>query len=378
MKIKLLSLRTMVQSIAIMLYFVLLVVHNLYHTKMIDYLWYLILTVCFIFGTIQKRLTFSKNLILFVIIFLIFTILNLIFVGNASLNSIVSIIMYAGIYQLLIDDELDDNFILSAIYIDCIIIAFTIMKMGLGEPVFDELSNNYISVLLLLPTIVYYIRTEYYKNRVFLMPSISVSIICIMAMGRGGIITVALLTASIIWFILSSDRNWKSSYNQTLFRISSIFVGVIILGVVLLYLEKFKTIAVFERFAKFGMYGRGRVGIWQEYITTVSKNLKSILFGAEYSMLPLMVRYKNNLHNSFFNLHADYGIVVLLYSIFLIISNCKKCIKSRKWIYLSVMIVFFLRAFTDKIFGGGSVATPIFIFVLFHIRDKGYEKKTLS
>ena len=153
------------------------------------------------------------------------------------------------------------------------------------------------------------------------------------------------------------------------------FVGIIVLGVALSYSEKIKTIAVFERFVKFGMYGTGRAGIWKEYIKTASTSLESILAGVEYSELPLMVRYKNNLHNSFFNLHADYGMIVLLYVIFLIIFNCKKCITNKKWIYLSVMTVFFARAFTDKIFGGGSMATPIFIFVLLHIRDKGFEEK---
>lgn len=375
MKIKRLSLKTTVQSIAVMLYFVLLVIHNLYHTILIDYLWCFILAVCFIFGAIKTTRFFSKNLALFVILFLLFSILNYIIVGNVSIDSIIFIVMYAGIYQLLIDDDLNDTYILTAIYTNCIILAFTIMRTGLGEPIFSNLSNNYVSVLLFLPTIVYYIRTEYYKNRITLMPTISVTIICIMAMGRGGIITAAFLTISILCYILFSDNNRKSLYNQALIRIVFVFVGIIVLGVALSYSEKIKTIAVFERFVKFGMYGTGRAGIWKEYIKTASTSLESILAGVEYSELPLMVRYKNNLHNSFFNLHADYGMIVLLYVIFLIIFNCKKCITNKKWIYLSVMTVFFARAFTDKIFGGGSMATPIFIFVLLHIRDKGFEEK---
>lgn len=374
MKIKQLSLKTTAQSIAVMLYFVMLIIHNLYHVMMINYLWYLILGICFIFGTIKRKVIFSKNLTWFMTLFLLFTILNYKLVGNASIDSIVFIIMYAGIYQLLIDDELVDAYILAAIYIDCIIIAFAIMRTGLGEPIFRDLSNNYVSVLLLLPTIVYYVRTEYYKNRIRLMPSISVTAVCIMAMGRGGIITTVLLTLFILWYIFFSDKNWKSSYNQTLFRVTFVFVGLIIIGVVLLNSESFNNIAVFEKFAKYGMYGTGRAGIWEEYISTASKSLKSILLGVEYLELPLMVRYKNNLHNSFFNLHADYGIVVLLYVILGIISNCVKCIKNKKWIYLSAMIVFFARAFTDKIFGGGSAATPILIFILLFIRDKGFEK----
>lgn len=180
MKIKRLSLKTTVQSIAVMLYFVLLVIHNLYHTTLIDYLWYFILAVCFIFGAIKTMRFFSKNLALFVILFLLFSILNYIIVGNVSIDSIIFIVMYAGIYRLLIDDDLDDTYILTAIYTNCIILAFTIMRTGLGESIFSNLSNNYVSVLLFLPTIVYYIRTEYYKNRITLMPTISVTIICIM------------------------------------------------------------------------------------------------------------------------------------------------------------------------------------------------------
>ena len=130
MKIKRLSLKTTVQSIAVMLYFVLLVIHNLYHTTLIDYLWYFILAVCFIFGAIKTMRFFSKNLALFVILFLLFSILNYIIVGNVSIDSIIFIVMYAGIYRLLIDDDLDDTYILTAIYTNCIILAFTIMRTG--------------------------------------------------------------------------------------------------------------------------------------------------------------------------------------------------------------------------------------------------------
>ncbi|MDE6873033.1 MAG: hypothetical protein K2P87_01040 [Lachnospiraceae bacterium] len=378
MKTKPYSIRKASQSITVMLYFVALVIHNLYHVTAIDLLWYLILITCFLLGTFRKKIIIYKHLVGLVLLFVLSGVLNILFVGNTSVFDIVFLVFFAGIYQLLVDDELDERFILAAIYLDCLLVAFTIIKTGLGKPIFGELSNNFVSVLLFLPTIVYYIRQEYYHKKISILPALAVTLTCFLAMGRAGIITSAVLLFFIVLYATFSDKNWDNARRLALFRVGVICTAFVLLGVFLLFLDKLLAITVFARFSRYGMYGTGRMGIWEEYISTMAKDVKSILLGVEYSQLPLMVRYRNNLHNSFLNMHADYGILVLFYIIYMFASNCFRCIRAGKWIYLSVMTVLFVRACTDKLFGGGAAATCILIFVLLHIRDKGLWKERLG
>lgn len=377
MKTKPFSVRKASQSIAVMLYFVTLVIHNLYHVTVIDLLWYLILITCFLLGTFRTKIIIYRHLVGLVLLFALSGVLNILFVGNTSVSDIVFLVFFAGIYQLLVDDELDERFILAAIYMDCLLVAFAIIKTGFGRPIFGELSNNFVSVLLFLPTIVYYIRKEYDHGKISILPALAVTLTCFLAIGRAGIITSAVLLLFIVSYATFSDKNWDNARKQALFRVGVICTAFVLLGVFLLFLDKLLTITVFARFSRYGMYGTGRMAIWEEYITTMAKDVKSILLGVEYSQLPLMVRYRNNLHNSYLNLHADYGIAVLFYTIYMFVSNCFRCIRAGKWIYLSVMTVLFVRACTDKLFGGGAAATCILIFVLLHIRDKGLWKNRL-
>ena len=115
------------------------------------------------------------------------------------------------------------------------------------------------------------------------------------------------------------------------------------------------------------MYGTGRTGIWSEYFTNMFQNIKNLFLGVRFSDLSLMIRYKNNLHNSILNIHALYGLVFTLYVCFLLIRIIIMCVKKKNWIYLSVMLVFLVRSMTDRFFGGGQAGTPILLFLLFYI-----------
>ena len=367
---KSISLRKEIQSIAVMLYFLMLVMHNLFQSALLNYAWYLVLGLCFILGVLKKKIRISNSFAALMLLLVVFGLLNYFAVGNATLAGVAFTVIYAGVCLLLMDDGVDERYILIALYADCLLMAYRIIRAGLGNPIFGEMSNNFASVLLFLPTIVYYTRAEYYGKKISIIPSLAVTMTCVLAMGRGGMISAALLSAFLLLYVARTESNWKSKYYQSLFKILLVFLALIVIVVGLSFVDRIKSLSVFERFSKFGMYGTGRAGIWEEYLTNMVRNVKNILLGVSYQDLPLMERYRGNLHNSFFNFHADYGLIVLLFLLGLIASNGVRCIRKKRWIYLSVMIIFFVRAFTDRIFGGGSAATPILFFVLLHIRDK--------
>lgn len=367
------SLFSAVKSTVIFIYFITIVLHNLFHISIINYLWYLILVVCFSLGVIHTSYRLSKEIVLFAVLFLFSVSANMYFIGNSSISDIIYTVFYLGVFFLLADEALDERFLEASIYINCVIISVFLLKAGFGNPIFGEISNNYVSVLLLLPASVYYIRREHYLKTISVFPALAIFVTCLLATGRGGILASSLLLLSVVFYLLVLRKDWKHTKKHALFCLIVFSFAAIILAAIPALLNGPMLKSIFQRFSKYGMYGTGRMDIWKEYFTTMGKSTEYIFFGVKFSQLPMMSWYKNNLHNSFLNLHAYYGLFFVLYVIFLIIANSLKCIKEKKWIYFFVMMVFFARSLTDKIYGGGLVATPVLFFLLFYIwrKDSG-------
>ena len=172
---------------------------------------------------------------------------------------------------------------------------------------------------------------------------------------------------SILFYHLALRFDWKHTRQYALYLYT--FISLVVLFIIgfpyLLQIVSSNTI--FQRFQKYGMYGTGRMGIWEEYLSVMISNLKNTILGVKFSDLSLMVRYKNNLHNSIFNLHALYGLLFVSFVCLLFIKNAVKCVLKKKWLYLFVLLVFFLRSMTDRFYGGGLVGTPVLFFILFYI-----------
>lgn len=361
------------KSLTVMIYFIMMVIQNVYRSPWIDYTWYAVLLSCFLIGVIKKNLYLSKRFIEMILVFSLCAIINIIAVGNNSISSILFTVLYSGIYIFLMDETIDMNYVKIAIYIDCAIIIFFILKTGLGQPILTELSNNFISVLLFFPTFYYYIKAEYFHMKFGIVPAIVVMITCLLALGRGGIISSVVFAVFILMYWIFSWMKQNRIYGKTGMRLMIFIFLIVLIVLIILNFHLIQEFSVFQRFKKYGMYGTGRISIWKEYFTTMLSRLKNLLFGVKYSDLPLMVTFRNNLHNSFLNVHADYGILATLYLLCMFLFSFLRCIKSKKWVYFSVVLVLFIRSMTDKIFGGGSVGTPLLFFVLLFIREPDFQ-----
>lgn len=366
---------SVLRSTAVMLYFIMLFAHNLYQAAVVEYLWYFVLMMCFVLGIFRKHIKLTKRMLVIASLFVVSAVLNIVLVGNNTVSGIFFTLIYLGVYELLADDEVDERYILVSIYADCFIMIWNILLHGVGKQIMLRVSNNFISVFLLIPTIIYYIRLEYQGKKIPLPPAIAVVVTALLSTGRSGIIATAMLLAFVAWYNAFFYRTGRTRFQVFMLRFSIFFSTMLLVVGALSFSSRIMSMPVFQRFLQYGMYGTGRSGIWSEYLTVASRSLKNTLFGVKYTSLKSMDRYINNLHNSFFNLHAEYGITLLLYIIYALFSNCRKCIKEKKWIYLSMIIVFVTRAMTDKIIGGGSAATIALVFILMYI---GKHKKPLK
>lgn len=350
-----------------MLFFVLLAARNLSASSVIKAGWYLILVACLVILFTEETIVIRKDeRILFLTLF-ISGVVNHFVVGNAMLSDLVFLVLFFGVYRVLDSEFVDEKYILIALYINCVFIAFFLLIKGLGNPVFKELSNNFVSVILLMPAIVYYTKAERHQKPVVLMPAIATFLTSLLALGRGGMLTTAIFLMLIMLYSVT-DESAMGMKKKSYLRIVVMLGGVFFLVGIGFFWSVIMQIPVFERFATYGMYGTGRIGIWTEYLTGSAKSISNAILGVPFSELPLMVRYRNNLHNSLFNVHALFGLPALCCICYYYFHNFKICLDNRRWIYIISLTAFLLRALTDKVFGGGAVATPLLFFLLLSIR----------
>ena len=186
-------------SLLLFLYFVLFIAHNVFYGNLIiNILWYIVLGSCFLMGVLWSNLSFTRDIYIYFILFIIATILNMMFVGNASLFDIIFSLIYLGIYNLLCDKRIKQKYIENAIYLCCIILSISLISVGVGNSVFYNTSVNFVSVYLFIPMIVYYVRAESLEDRIPIMPALSVTVTCILSIGRSGIITSAFFLLIVI------------------------------------------------------------------------------------------------------------------------------------------------------------------------------------
>ncbi len=366
------------KSLVAFFYFTIAILHNVNSNVICGYLWDAVIFTSFLFGIVHYRnILRDRSIVLFLILYVLTSFFNLIFIGNHSWKEIAYTFLYMGIFLFLSDEEISIQSIKAAIIASNGIIIATFLRKGIGTAILKDVSNNYVSVLLFMPMIIYYIRLEREKKPISLFPAGMVLLSCLLAVGRGGILSAAVFLAGLIGDLFFNSRAWKSVKKRNNFRI------LVLMAILLLLLISFELIpriwnsSVLQRFTKHGFYGTGRGGIWAEYISNMVNRVDYFFFGVDFDVLFQMIRYKNNLHNSFLNIHVYNGIFMLGYIALLSIGNIYRSLQKKEWIFLFCTLMFFLRAFTDKIFWGGVVGTPILFYLLWYGRRRNLQKQAV-
>lgn len=169
-------------------------------------------------------------------------------------------------------------------------------------------------------------------------------IVCVLSMGRSGIITSAIL-------LLAAILNFYSfKINKT--NLFSIFIA---LGALLLLVTSFDLlIDYYNSISKFD-YLRAR-GLEDSYRSDMLKeffehyNLKVFLFGVDLSVLPYIASFNNNPHNGFLSLHAQTGVLAIIIFFGIILTAIKVSLKRNIVAFLAITAIL-LRVSTDSING---------------------------
>jgi len=233
-----------------------------------------------------------------------------------------------------------------------------------GYLLYDDISRNYISIFALFGLAIINLSYEKKKQRcpfVLIILNLFVSVI---AIGRGGII------ASVVLFLFMAYKNFfidkrirgvkKTFYSICLLVFLTIGIFFIIKN--WQYITDKYLYRLFGRVATAKSSNEARIYIITSYFNQCATSIVDFLFGVDAN---LNIGGKLNFHNSFMQIHSEWGLLGLVVFIY------KSCVSVvylwREKFYDSAIIFFIilLRSLTDWCYPGFLMDIIIIYYLLF-------------
>lgn len=357
------SLWNYLYSIGSAAFFLALMLVNIVDSNIVTIVWYSVCAFCTILGLISIYQKCSVWFLLFFAICVISSLLCYRLINNLSLMQYIFVIICPLIASMLVNTNINPLYLKVVIFIDATYIATSYMAHGIQGQLFLSSSTNFVSVFLLYPTVVYYSKVDLKKQKTDIATIVVVWFLCILARGRGGMLTSSFLLVAIL--LNAYYEKPISRRNRIVYGIAIVIILLFLIMIIISSSDIWLKWGAFEYFNNRGLESSSRLGIWDEYLTAVSSNKNYMLWGAPFSELYIQVtRIHGNLHNSFLNVHAYNGLIMLILVIFYILRTIKYGIKSKNYLFLACFITLCVRGFTDNVFWG-AYGTPAFLYFLF-------------
>lgn len=322
------------------------------------------------YKTNEEKVVLGKELV----IFLLLTLLG-IYSSGYNNNASVSGYLFAtlssfGITLLFVRFRIPSKIVLM-IWFYYLILFLIYFVLNNGEMYFfmakGGQSRNYISVMILTITGLFFLsKQEKIVCKEYILIALTDLLVCILSIGRGGILASFLILVGGIWVWLFTGYEKKSFVYK--------FIVVVVMASIFLvlfwtmgYLEK-----LFGGFVEYGIESNRIDLVWKPYLQKMSM-YKNVLFGANY--VDEIGRY-NHLHNSFLMLHARYGVFGLFMILYCIARSVFCLKKNNNFLMLFFVIAYLIRAITDSMLGFSYCDIALFSIMFIYIeKSSGMEKK---
>jgi len=294
-------------------------IHELFHIENQDLIFYWLFSLI-IFGFLSSFFFYDKGS-----------------VATATLSIIKYFLINIGMAFVLLRRPVQWQAMYAIFLLLCVYLFFMAFRGEDPDNILPKASQNYISVLLIMTTVLLYISLERAEKRITIIPALLTLILCLWAMGRSGIISSAILLLGVAFMKRYDTRN-------------RLYLKILLFAVILLILTGVLETLFVEgnyliRFAHKGLESSARESILSYYVNQL--DLSSLLFGFDPYRDNFLRSFLFNYHCSFLNLHSLIGFAAFPMIIFLLLSLCKSFIYNR--LYSIFIIVILFRAFTDEV-----------------------------
>lgn len=319
------------------------------------------------------RLHIPRIIYMIWIVFILSGALNIVIVGNLYISVFISMMFsyFPIALNLVYAKRLNCSFWKISYIVAGIYMAYRMIHSPDGILLFENLSKNNLSVLLLAWLVIYAIVLEKNGRELPLWPVFLYAVCCVIAVGRAGVFTACLI-AGCFWIYHFFYRTHHGFRVHARFLTG--FLGIVAGILMLLYVGDWIIQKVFSRFMQIGFHGsEDRMDMVLDYFAKWN-SFKAVIFGADRSQIASIVMRSGNPHNSYVFAHMYFGMTGFL---FLIIGGVFiiRFLYQKK--HFSMMILaagYFLRIFTDAVFPGsfgGDTAYWIFLFFMIQQNRQG-------
>lgn len=250
--------------------------------------------------------------------------------------------------------------------------------------IFYNRSRNYISVFEIFLLFMASIIADKTNNKLPDWMIYTTVIVCIMAVGRGGIIASLLILVLHVLYKVHTEKY----YTKKITKIVVLLIGIVSVVILFTIFQDYIIEKFFPRFGHTGIESRSstravskRLLMWSMYIDTCFHSLKMILLGA--NPYPITFRVNDildfNLHNSYLMLHTFYGIIGIIVMLVYTIKFIRNFWNAKNGEIVIIFIGFLVRAFSDHCFPGCLSGIVMWIAIFYgsnykkrHITEKKY------
>lgn len=290
------------------------------------------------YSIIKKGIGKQIPILSFIFFYIFFGAIGILFNGNIDPQELLWPFAFMGLAILLLNFKINYRLVKFLYYFALVFIVSRIIMVGGINHIDIAASRNTVGIMALIYFSLFAIASYVNNKRITIFPVFCGLLTTIIAIGRSGILTFVLVT--ILFFIFEFKGN-KHKMRNPLKWIYVIMFGVILfLGFYNLLDTYF--VETINNFQSRGLESV-RIQIWSDYLQKTSTSVAFILFGTPINGTFLLDEFNSNLHNSFFMLHAKYGLIPFLVVIFLIIKSSLRFLKRKNYLYLVLLIAVVFR-----------------------------------
>lgn len=329
----------------------------------------------------EKGIKRIRPLLLFLMFYSLFGFISHLINGNLDFPELFWPFFFLGFSTLLLNIDIPSTYARIGLYFFVLFSVYFLLIKGVYIYNLETSeSRNYCSgYILSLYSIYLIIRIKEGFLSVPWMELLVTWLICILAMGRGGIISSTMLVILSAIYQFSNISRIKNAIRRIIPWLL-LFILIIILfwdKVVSLYNYIMSFIeASMDFFEQRGVEAGGRGEFWGEYINKILSTPQSVLIAPEIGGTALLNDFSGNLHNSYLMLYARYGTLVFVVSIMLLFRGFFFLLHEKKYHLLLILFIICLRSFTDVLAFNGVMDITMYYFMFYPIYYK-YSKKRI-
>jgi len=357
-----LDLKSLVYSLVVVLYFAVITAVNQVKSGVFSAAFYGVMLLGALVFFSDKGALRLRPVLFIAFGAMILGICNILFVGNLTWVLLIILMLSFLMAVFFLDGNIDENAFRMAMDVNALVITVKLLLHGKDARVFVDTSNNYISVHLLAPIVIYYSLLDARGKKAPLLPAVVSWVLSLWAGGRGGFLACTILLGGMLISRFFKDETTKRERIILAVVILLAMIPAIVI-VVQSFLNRFSDLYVVSRFTDKGMDGGRRLECWIDYIRQTLESPGRILFGTPLDEVPMAIYYEGNLHNAYLFVHVYLGLGGFIFVPFMFARAAIYAMRKKKWIYFWCIMAFAFRGLTDHVFGVNRLTVVVLALV---------------